>query len=250
MPRTSRRNANDLAADGRRIYSLGDVKTFTGVPRPQAQYWVKKLVIVPDYPAQGGTGNYNGFSFRNLVEFAIAKFSEALPVEQIKGALVSLRGVDPDDWYDEMPRMRQAIAALPKPAKPATKGKAIEWITRQERKGGIGSGNYGDPKWHVEAERYLAFFGDPPPHLRHVYEARSKRELAQWRRFKNPAKRDPKTTVILSCRNAGGYLVFGADELYDELTRVPSVVAVNLSFIFANLEKRTCDHWNNKGGKP
>lgn len=248
MPRTSRGSADDRAADGRRIYSLGDVGKFTGVKRPQAQYWVKKLVVVPDYPAGGGTGNYNGFTFRNLVEFSIARNAEGLPIDDLKGALSSLRSVDDDDWYDEMPRMRQATAALPRPANPPTRAEAIEWFTRQERKGGIGSGDYGDPKWHAEAALYLPLVGSPK--FPREYLARMKRELAQWRRFKNPAKRDPKTTVVLTCRNRTGFLVFDPEELYDGLRRgLPSLLAINLSVIFAALEKATGDHWNNTGGK-
>ena len=73
MPRKSRGTENERAADGRRIYSLGDVTRYTTVPRPQAQYWLKHRLIVPDYVAAGGAGKYHGFTFRNLVEFEVAR---------------------------------------------------------------------------------------------------------------------------------------------------------------------------------
>ena len=73
MSRQRRGESNERAPDGRRIYSLGDVSAYTQVKRPQAQYWLKHRLIVPDYEASGGPGTYHGFTFRNLIEFAIAK---------------------------------------------------------------------------------------------------------------------------------------------------------------------------------
>src|SRR5215203_5337237 len=111
MPRQKRRAANDMAHDGRRLYSLGDVTALTQVPRPQAQYWLKHLVIVPDHKSDGGPGKYHGFTFRNLIEFEIARRLSwlGLSLEALKGALESLRLEDPADWYTRMPRLHADV---------------------------------------------------------------------------------------------------------------------------------------------
>ena len=158
MPR-GRRGATERAPDGRRIYSLGDVGRYADVPRPQAQDRLKHRVIVPDYESSGGPGQYHGFTFRNLVEFAVAKrLSEfGATIDVMKDAMQELR-MDSDDRDSAMPRMRRAIASVPKRKRP-TKKKAVAWIDEQVRKGGVGSGDLQIPKRVADFNRNAAASG-------------------------------------------------------------------------------------------
>jgi DNA-binding transcriptional MerR regulator len=246
VPRKSRGTENERAADGRRIYSLGDVARYAEVPRPQAQYWLKHRLIVPDYEAGGGPGKYHGFTFRNLVEFEVARRLSwvGISIDVIRAALASMRLWDPDDWYAEMPRMRSAIdKALAKKKRPPTKVEALKWFDQHE-----GALDLTDPALLADLHRNsvaAGLYAEEEDESR-LPEA-MQRELALWRRFKDPSTRAADgPPVVLRCFHAAAGLVFSDTVLSRDIGPVPWVL-LNLTSVFEHLESATSDHWNNQG---
>jgi hypothetical protein len=242
MPRRKHRADGDRAADGRRLYSLGDVVEVTGITAPQGRYWVRTRLIPADYPG-AGQGNFSGFTFRNLVEFEICHrlSSIATDTRVMQEALSSLRAADEDDWYSNMPRMAAAIDAVPKKRKP-TKKAALRWL--DERLGSLKGSDFTDPELTVDVDRYFEAAGLEYPSPSDTEEQREAEKLARWRAFKEPATRGDSDVTL--CCGAVGFLAFSHDALHRYIHMGVPAVALSLAPIFAYLETKTGDHWNKR----
>jgi hypothetical protein len=248
MPRQSRGTQADRAPDGRRIYSLGDVTKYTDVKRPQAQYWLKHRLIVPDYKAGGGPGKYHGFTFRNLVEFDVARRLSWIgaSLDFMGTVLERLRLADPDDWYELMPRLDDEIeAVLKKKKRRPTKKQALAWLDAHG-----GHLDFKDPKVAAEFSRHATASGlykeDPP------LSEDQQHKLTLWRQFKDPATRVKDGPPVLLCFPMG--MVYGGIREVETFGFFQDgnfpTVSLNLTVIFEQLESVTGDHWNNLGVQP
>ena len=243
MPRTTHVEAKTLAADGRRLYSLGDVCRLTGAKRSQVENWVRKGCVAPDYPTTG-TGNQRGFTFRNLIEFRILVLLHelGLSLEHMRGALRGVRLADPEDSPWEMPRFaasKEELARIRAQA-PPEKREALDrsWAehdAEQERELAL-----------VDAE--LAAAGSK------TLSQSMADELAAWRTFKDPATRSRVTAeaVSLLCFYGdlrGGLLVYGTSHLLDVFGYYGAAVILDMNRVFGAMEAATDDHWNKTGDR-
>ncbi len=203
-------------------YTLQDVIRLTGAKRSQVENWVRSGWLLPEGRVSSGTGENRLYSFRNLVDVAIAvrlsRFRIALRALLRDMGAATLRGLIPDmSEFDQM----SAKSIVEWHTKDWTDA---EWDDALQPSDGL-------DRWTKEAYKADAV-------------ARYREGSKKWQELVDPGQRSGDTYHVIQIyydASHGKYRVSWADER--EARVYDCALVINLTKIFADLEGATGDHW-------
>jgi DNA-binding transcriptional MerR regulator len=226
-------------------YGSNDIVRLTGDTRWELTYWCRRMIVSADVAETHGTGSYRRFSFRDVVEVAVAVALRRLGVgvNQIGYALMALR----DDDEPLPPRMRASASAMRSRVAnlPAAKRRRLrrlfakeiqesERVARERRQMVIGAlvagyAEHGITKSPDDAAAELA--------------ADDAKRDRRWQDFKNPRTRGGDCFYLFVPVGDGIPVCLSGDELAPEFLGRAGII-VNLEAILSDLEAKTDDYWS------